>query len=320
MLVLEPIFEADLQPEQYANRPKRSALDAVQRVHRLLKAGYTEVIDADLRGYFDAIPHAELMASIARRVSDSAMLYLIKQWLVVPVEETGNKGRTLRTTPNKDNRRGIPQGSPVSPLLSNLYMRRFVLGWKTLGHERCSQARIVNYADDYVICCKGSVQSAMEAMQHLMTRLKLTVNEEKTRLCRVPEDSVEFLGYTIGRYYSYKTGRAYIGTRPSKRSVQRVCRAVSDKTRRTRLLVETETQIEQLNRMLTGWGNYFYLGSVSEACRVVDRHTRRRLRRWLCKKHKVKGMGISRYPDSYMDQLGLICLDQVRRNYPCANA
>ena len=193
VLVLEPIFEADLQPEQHAYRPNRSALDAVRQIHSLINTGHTEVIDADLSGYFDTIPHAELMTSVARRVSDKQILHLIKMWLIAPVEETDQRGRTHRTTCNKDTKRGTPQGSPISPLLSNLYMRRFLLGWKTLGYQSRFQAQIVNYADDFVICCRGDADKAMAAMRNMMQRLKLTVNEEKTRKCRLPDDSFDFL-------------------------------------------------------------------------------------------------------------------------------
>ena len=148
VLVLEPIFEADLQPEQYAYRPKRSALDAVRHVHSLLKSRHWEVIDADLSGYFDSIPHFELMKSVSRRISDRHILRLIKMWLETPVEEIDARGRQHRTTRNKDAGRGCPQGAPVSPLLSNLYMRRFILGWKVLGHDKRFHVKIVNYADD----------------------------------------------------------------------------------------------------------------------------------------------------------------------------
>jgi group II intron reverse transcriptase/maturase len=155
VLVLEPIFEADLQPEQHAYRAGRSALDAVRQVHSLLNTGHTEVVDADLSGYFDSIPHAELMKSVSRRVSDRHVIRLIKMWLESPVEEIDKRGRRHRTTRNKDERRGCPQGAPISPLLSNLYMRRFILGWKTLGHQQRLRAKIVNYADDFVICCRA---------------------------------------------------------------------------------------------------------------------------------------------------------------------
>jgi len=220
MLVLEPIFEADLQPEQYAYRPERGAQDAVKAVHRLLNTGHSLVVDADLSGYFDSIPHAELMKSVARRIVDRNVLHLIREWLNAPVEEDNGHGRRKRTTINKDTGRGTPQGAPISPLLSNLYMRRFLLGWKTLGYARRLSAHIVNYADDFVICCKGQADKAMAAMRGIMETLKLTVNEEKTHLCRVPQERFDFLGYTFGRCYKRDGGRAYIGTTPSKEECQ----------------------------------------------------------------------------------------------------
>ena len=176
-----------------------------------------EVIDADLSGYFDSIPHAELMKSVARRISDRHMLRLIKMWLQAPVEETDKRGRKHRTTRNKDTGRGTPQGAPISPLLSNLYMRRFILGWKVLGYERRFQAKIVNYADDLVICCRRNADQAMDAMRSIFRKLKLTVNEEKTHVCQVPDESFDFLGYTFGRCYSARTGSSYVSQRPSKK-------------------------------------------------------------------------------------------------------
>ena len=217
MVVLDAIFEADLQPEQHAYRRGHSALSAVQQVHGWLTRGHTQVIDADLSGYFDSIPHAELMRSVARRVVDRHVLHLIQMWLDAPVEETDKRGRTQRTTKNRNSNRGTPQGAPISPLLSNLYMRRLILGWKRLGHERRYAARIVNYADDMVICCARDAEEALGALRQLVGRLKLTVNEDKTHICRLPQGRFDFLGYTFERCYSMATGRSYLGTRPSKK-------------------------------------------------------------------------------------------------------
>ena len=297
VLVLDPIFEADLQPEQYAYRRDRSALDAVRRVHKLINTGHREIVDADLSAYFDTLPHAELLKSVARRVVDGAMLHLIKMWLTAPVEETDERGKKHRSTRNRDQGRGTPQGSPISPLLSNLYMRRFVLGWKVLGHEKRLGASIVNYADDLVICCRGRAQEALATMRVMMARLKLTVNETKTRVAKLPEEKFDFLGYTFGRCYSPKTGRAYLGTIPAKKRVKRICQAISNETGRNRTQSDHTAVVTKLNRMMTGWANYFCLGPVSKAYRAVDQHARRRLRWWLCHKHKVSRPGTGRFPD-----------------------
>jgi group II intron reverse transcriptase/maturase len=319
LLVLEPIFEADLQPEQYAYRSNRSALDAIRAIHALVNTGHTEVVDADLSGYFDSIPHSELMKSVARRVSDRHLLHLIKMWLIAPVEETDERGRKQRTTRNKDLKRGSPQGAPISPLLSNLYMRRFILGWKVLGHEKWLGAKIVNYADDFVICCRGTAEAAMTTMRAMMQKLKLTVNETKTHVCRLPDESFDFLGYTIGRCYSTRTGRAYLGTWPSRKKVLGLCREISEMTGRRWTLMDATDRVSRLNRMLVGWANYFCLGPVSKAYRIVDRHARHRLRQWLCDKHKLRGKGISRFPDEYLEQtLGLVQLQRRTRNFPWA--
>jgi RNA-directed DNA polymerase len=223
MLVLDPIFEADLPPEQYAYRQGRNAQQAVIDAEETLYRGHLDVVDADLADYFGSIPHADLMRSLARRIVDRRVLHLIKMWLECAVEETDDRGRKMRSTAAKDSGRGIPQGSPISPLLANLYMRRFVLGWKKLGLEERLGSRIVTYADDLVILCRrGKADEALQCMRTLMGKLQLTVNEEKTRVCKVPESEFDFLGYTFGRMYKRTTGKAYLGVRPSKKSIRRM--------------------------------------------------------------------------------------------------
>ena len=319
VLVLEPIFEADLQPEQYAYRRDRSALDAVRRVHKLINTGHGEIVDADLSSYFDTLPHSELLKSVARRVVDGAMLHLIKMWLEAPVEETDERGNKHRSTHNRDKGRGTPQGSPISPLLSNLYRRRFVLGWKKLGHEERLKAYIVNYADDFVICCRGKAEETLATMRDMMVRLKLTVNEKKTKVCKLPEEKFEFLGYSFGRCYSRKTGKAYLGTTPSKKRVQRICAAISAETGRNKTPLAAKEVVKTLNRMTTGWANYFCLGPVGRAYRAVDQHTRKRLRQWLCAKHQVRWPGKKRFPTaSFYKVLGLVSLTERTASLPWA--
>lgn len=295
VLLLEPIFEVDLPGEQFGYRRGRSAHDAIRSIHGLLNQGYRDVVDCDLSGYFDSIPHAELMKSVARRVSDGAMLWLIKAWLQMAVEEADGHGGYRRTTEAKDSGRGTPQGAPISPLLSNLYMRRFVLGWKKLGWEEKLQARIVAYADDFVILCRSSAAEARKRMQAIMSTLKLKVNEQKTRTCRLPEESFDFLGYTIGRCYSPRTGRAFIGTQPSRKRVSAICEKISRMTGRESYWKPVNDLVDDLNRTLRGWGQYFSLGAVSRAYRAVDNHARHRLRQWLNGKHRSRGVKVVRH-------------------------
>jgi len=316
MIVLEPIFEADFPNEQYGYRPRRSGLDAVQKIHGLLCRGHREVVDADLSGYFDTIPHAELMKSIARRVVDRQMLSLIKSWLEAPVEDEDDRGRKQRKTPNKDAKKGSPQGSPISPLLSNVYMRRFILAWKRNGLEKRLGAHIVNYADDFVICCRGSAEDAMGYMRQIMDVLKLTVNEEKTRICHVPDDQVEFLGYAIGRCFSPKDGHEFIGTRPTRKAVSKILEGIKEQTESRWTFLAEEELVRRINRQVLGWWNYFQLDSTGHASKKVDGYARARIRQWLRRKHKLSGRGLERYPAKVLyKDMGLVQLQWLPRNF-----
>jgi hypothetical protein len=197
-------------------------------------------------------------------------------------------------------------------------MRRFVLGWKVLGHERRLRANIVNLADDFVMCCRGRAEEAMAVMRAMMQQLTLTVNEEKTTRCRIPDDTCDCLGYTIGRCYSYRTGRPYLGTRPSKEKSWRLCGDLSRRTRREWTWLDEATPVHRLNRMLVGWAHDCCLGRVRPAYRHVNHHAVKRLRPWWCHQHKVRGSrGTSRCSDTYLhDTLGLINIETLIRNRP----
>jgi RNA-directed DNA polymerase len=221
-LVLEPIFEADLEDSAYGYRPGRGGMDPVKEVHRLLGRGYTDVVDADLSKYFDTIPHAELLKSVARRIADRHVLWLIKMWLKAPAEETDDRGHTLRTGGERS-REGTPQGGVVSPLLANIYIHRLLKAWKKFGLERHLRARIINYADDLVILCRDrfGAETALKSLRWIVERIGLRLNEQKTHVRCAREESFDFLGYTFGPMVSRRTGGRYLGVTPSKKRVKR---------------------------------------------------------------------------------------------------
>lgn len=258
------------------------------------------------------------MQSVSRRICDRQLLKLIKMWLKTPVVKDSDKGQD---GPKGGGKRGTPQGSPISPLLANLYFRRFILGWRKLGPKQC-QAVIVSYADDFVICCQSEAGRALQAAREIAGRLGLELNETKTCVRWLPDESLNFLGYTLGKCHRAGSGAPYLGTRPSKESIAKICREIHRQTQPWSGLRRPEREVAHLNRLLVGWANYFRLGAVSKAYRAVDAHTRWRLRQWLRRKHKQQGSkGTRQFPDQYLyDKLGLVRLTERTRDLPWAKA
>jgi RNA-directed DNA polymerase len=310
-LLIEPIFEADFEPNAYGYRPKRSAQDAIQEVHELLCEGYTDVVDADLSKYFDTIPHSGLMQCVARRIVDKHLLHLLKMWLKVPAEERDEKGNK-RLTGGRDNDRGTPQGGVVSPLLANLYMNRMLKGWSKTKRGEQFRARLVNYADDFVILSRGHAAEALDWTREVVIRLGLTLNEAKTSIKEARKESFNFLGYTFGPHRFRKDGHWYLGASPSKKAVDRFKQKVGE------VLVPgnkgTWPEVRDgLNRMLRGWSAYFSYGTLTQAHRAVDNYVYQSVRHFLRKRHKVQSRGTSRFSDEVVfGELGVLRLRRVQ--------
>jgi RNA-directed DNA polymerase len=309
-IVLEPIFEADFEDSAYGYRPRRGAVDAVKEVHRLICRGYTDVVDADLSRYFDTIPHAELMKSVARRVVDRHVLRLIKMWLRAPIEERDNDGKR-RIGGGKGNTRGTPQGGVASPLLANIYMNRFLKYWRLTKRGEAFRARVVTYADDFVILSRGHAAEALAWTKAVMTRLRLTLNEDKTSLRNARRERFDFLGYSFGPHRYKATGDWYLSASPSKKSMQRF------KTKIGNLLLPGNFDPwpelrDTLNSSLLGWSNYFCHGTRRSAFRSIDRYVYERVRDFLARRHKVAGRGTRRFScDVVYGELGLLRLERL---------
>jgi RNA-directed DNA polymerase len=291
-LVLEPIFEADFEDCAYGYRPERSAGDAIKATHRLIRQGYADVVDADLSKYFDTIPHAELLKSVARRVVDAKVLRLIKLWLSAPVEERDGAGKR-RVSGGKGHRLGTPQGGVISPLLANLYMNRFLKFWRVRECGKSFRAHVVNYADDFVILSRGRAAEALAWTRAVIARLGLSLNEAKTSVRDARAEDFDFLGYTFGPRYA-RDGEPYPGARPSMKSLTRIKGKISDLLRPCETGAWPQVR-DRLNRLLGGWSAYFGYGTLNAAYRSVDRHVCDRVRRFLNRRAKRDGRGARVY-------------------------
>lgn len=310
-LVIEPIFEADFDDSAFGYRPRRSAGDAIRKVHGLLCQGFTEVVDADLSRYFDTIPHGPLMQSVARRIVDRHMLRLLKMWLQAPVEIKDTTTGKRRMTGGKKHELGTPQGGVISPLLANLYMNRILKHWRSTDRPRRFCAEIVAYADDFVILSRGRARDALEWTRKVTSKLGLALNEEKTSLRNARVESFDFLGYTFGPQYFRKTGQWYLGASPSRRSVQRVKGKIDD-------LLDVRNKsprhevLKRLNQILVGWSGYFSYGTRLQAYRAVDNHVYDKVRHFLRKRHKVQSRATRTFSrETIYGDLGVVRLRRV---------
>jgi RNA-directed DNA polymerase len=310
-IVMEPIFEADLEPSAYGYRPKRSAQDAIRKVHKLVCEGYTDVVDADLSKYFDTIPHCELLQCVARRIVDREVLRLIKMWLQAPVEERDENGKR-RLTGGKDRHCGTPQGGVASPMLANLYMNRLLKGWRNTRRGEQFDAHIVNYADDFVILSRGKAAEALNWTRQVVTRMGVTLNEAKTSIKEARQESFNFLGYTFGPHRYKKDGRWYLGASPSKKAVTRIKEKVGQ------LLVPSNTGTweearNRLNQILRGWSAYFSYGTRVAAHDAVDRYVYESVRHFLRRRHQVHSRGTNRFSiEAVFGELGVLRLSRAR--------
>lgn len=283
-MVLEPIFEVDFEDCAHGYRPGRSAKDAVEEVHEALCEGQTDVVDADVSSYFDEIPHDALMKSLGRRVSDGAMLELVKKWLKAPVAEEDDDGNQ-RMSGGKKSTKGTPQGGVISPLLANIYMHRFLKHWFQCGMDEKLDATVVNYADDFVILTRGHAEEALEWTRRVMEAIGLSLNEEKTCVREATEESFDFLGYTFGPEHYRKDGHWYLAAQPSRRAVQRLKGKVRQWVKGNPR--PWDEVVERLNQTLEGWANYFSYGTRLMAYRAIDNYVYDSVANFLTKRYKL---------------------------------
>jgi len=300
-VVIEPIFEADFQENSYGFRPKRDAHQAMNDVSLQLRSGKTQVIDADISKYFDTIPHDKLLNLVAKRIVDKNILKLIKMWLKAPVVEEDNGKKKY-----KGSDKGTPQGGVISPLLANIYLDVLDTVWKLKKVQERLGARLIRYADDFVVLCENNTERILRGIRAVLNSLELKLNEEKTKVAEVRQQDITFLGFSIGVKKSIRTGSEFPLIRPSKEALKHIKAEIKSLTDRTNLALPTEVVIRKLNEVVRGWVGYFRYGSCSRDMAKLKRYLEERVQTYLRHKHRKKGRGFMVYPYHYLyESLGL---------------
>jgi len=299
-IVIEPILEADFQDCSYGFRPKRKPHDAIRMVRRHIVNGYTNVIDADLKSYFDTIPHDNLMKVIKERISDPKIIRMIRGWLEAGIMEDEEITFTAE---------GTPQGGVISPILANAYLNLLDRNWNELGWS--NKAKLVRFADDYVILTKGDPRPWYEKMRKLIERLELTLNEEKTEVVKA-EDGFNFLGMHFRRKQSRKS-KMWCYIWPSQKAMKKIRHKIKGVTNRD-YTPTVEEIVSKINRKLIGWGNYFCFSNCAEHLIKLDNYVKQRIRIWLRRKHQKRGHGYRDYHVHFFERIKLYQLSgQVKR-------
>ncbi len=295
-IVIEPIFEADFEENSYGFRPKRDAHQAMDDISLHLRMGKFQVIDADLSKYFDSIPHDKLLELVAKRIVDKNILKLIRMWLKAPVVEEGEDGKKRYW----GNDKGTPQGGVISPLLANIYLNVLDKVWKARRIQERLEARLIRYADDFVVLCKGKTERLLQGIQGVLGDLGLTLNLEKTRVVDAREKGFNFLGFTIEVKRNPRTGKRFPLIRPSRKALKQIKAQIKSLTCRQTLALPKEVVIQKLNEVVRGWAGYFYYGHCSKDFSVLKGFLDERVRIYLRRKHQEKSRGYKAYPYKYL--------------------
>ena len=301
-IVIEPIFEADFHENSYGFRPKRNAHQAMDTVSLELHRGKTQIIDADITKYFDTIPHDKLLKLVAGRIVDKHILRLIKMWLKAPIAEETEEGKKRY----KGNDKGTPQGGVISPLLANIYLNAMDEMWQEKKAELNLKATLVRYADDFVILCQNNAEMAMEVTRKILTKLKLSLNEEKTKIINTRKESFNFLGFTVSPAKGYRTGKTFSLVTPSKKAMLSIRAELKAHTSRRALVLSKEMVVKRVNAIARGWVGYFYYKHCSATMGSLRYFLEARIRTYLRRKHRIRGKGYEIYPNKYLyESLGL---------------